>query len=196
VSNETQPGGASAPPIPRPTWRLPAVAAAVLLVVVLGMYLWQRSAVGDAERRLEGEKAQVVAEKAAVVKQATEVVAQKRKDALSLFAMPLAWAVRREVNAGNLDQVDQYFTEVVKQPGFTRAVFASADGIVKVSSDRKVLGQRFDELYPAELLSLEETRLVEVTPGTLVVVVPIMGLSQRQGVIAIDSTQGPLPFAP
>jgi hypothetical protein len=160
------------------------------------MYLWQRSAVGDAERRLEGEKAQVVAEKAAVVKQATEVVAQKRKDALSLFAMPLAWAVRREVNAGNLDQVDQYFTEVVKQPGFTRAVFASADGIVKVSSDRKVLGQRFDELYPAELLSLEETRLVEVTPGTLVVVVPIMGLSQRQGVIAIDSTQGPLPFAP
>lgn len=185
----------SAAPRASRMWMLPAVAVGVLAVAILGMYLWERSAVREVERRLTAEKAQVVAEKAEVVKRAGEIYLQERKDALSLFAMPLAWAVRREVNAGNFDQVDQYFTEVVKRKGFGRAVFATPNGAIKVSSDRKYQGRPFETLFPAELLTLEQARLIEPSPGHFVIAIPILGLSERQGVVAIDYSPEPSPIA-
>lgn len=184
------------PPRARRAWRWPAVGVALFLLAILGMYLWQHAAVTEVERRLGDEKAQVVAEKAALLKRAGEVYLEGRKDALSLFAMPLAWAVRREVIAGNLDQVDQYLTEVVKQKGFERAVLATPDGVIRVSSDRKYLGQPFQALFPAALLAAEHSQVVEPAPGRFVVVVPILGLAERQGVLAVGYAPPPSPVEP
>lgn len=175
---------------------LPIVLAVTVVLVFAAMNVWRSVSVRRAEDRLEAETARFAAERTDLVERTAAVYVQGKADALTLFAIPLAWAVRREVISGNLDQVDQYFTELVKLKGFSRVVLAGADGAILVSSDRKHLGGRFETLYPPELLAVQHTRLVEASPGKYVVVVPIMGLNERRGTLAVSYEPEPFQGGP
>jgi hypothetical protein len=156
------------------------VGALVVVVAVVfgGMYFWNRLALERAEQRFAAEKAEFL-------RKAATQHAQDQKSALLLFSRPLAWAVRREMMSGNLDQIDQYFTELVRLKGFQRLVLAKADGTIAVSSDRKFLGSRFDSVYPARYLTVGQITVEEPQPGHYLIVVPIVGLSARLGVLVI-----------
>ena len=63
----------------------------------------------------------------------------QRQD-LRLFALPLAWSVRKELMRFNYDQIDEYFNELIKRKGFAMVMLVDPSGIIKVSTDRKLLG--------------------------------------------------------
>ena len=87
---------------------------------------------------------------------------------------------------GNMAQVDQYISDLVKQKGFEQIVVAKENGKVAVASDRKNLGVDFSGLYASTYLTAYKITVENKGQGKWLLVIPVMGLSARLGTIAID----------
>lgn len=160
--------------------------AAAMVVVAVGMYAWKVAAVGAVEEKLAQAEAQHVQARAQLIEQAGQLNARHAEAALHQFSTPLAWAIRRELMAGNLDQVDQYFTGLVQTEGFQSAVLAQPDDKVVVASDRKQLAQAFSSIYPAQYLQVRATKIERAANGNLRAIVPILGLNQHLGTVVVE----------
>jgi hypothetical protein len=160
--------------------------AAALVVVAVGMYAWKVSAVGVVEDKLVQAEAQHTQARSQLIEQARQLDARQTEVALRQFSTPFSWAIRREVMASNLDQVDQYFTELVKLQGFQSAVLAQPDDKVIVASDRKQLAATFSSLYPAQYLQASEIRIEHAANGNLRAIIPILGLNQQLGTVVLE----------
>ncbi|MCA1925981.1 MAG: hypothetical protein LDL16_06870 [Thiobacillus sp.] len=155
-----------------PLWVSLGIAAALLFV-----YVSQHMAVKQAEARWAEEKTAFVA------------AAQKRTtDALDLaerqFAQALSWAVRGEMLRNNLDQVDQFFTEIVRMPGYKLALLVQPDGKVAVSTNRRHVGEAASGLLPATLLDAADIAAVS-DGGARWLAIPVMGLNSRIGTVVL-----------
>ncbi len=166
---------------------------AALIAVAAGMYGWKWTAVNVVEDRLTQVEAQQIQARAQLIEQAGQLNASRTAETLRQFSIPLGWAIRRELMAGNLDQVDQYFTGLMQIGGFESAVLAQPDGKVVVASDRKRLTQPFSSLYPAQYLQDRATRIERAADGTLRAIIPVMGLNQHLGTMVVEYM--PPPFA-
>ena len=159
--------------------KLMLILAAALVVVALGMYAWKSAAVGAVEAKLAQTRT-------ALTEQARQVDARHSEEDLRLFSTPLAWAIRRELMASNLDQVDQYFSDLVQLKGFESAVLANPDGKVIVASDRNKLAMSFPNLYPSQYLQAKEIQVERANKDTLRAIIPIFGLNQRLGTLVLE----------
>lgn len=162
--------------------------AAALVVVAVGMYGWKAAAVGAVEKQAAEARSQLL-------EQVRQHDVQRTEAALRRFSIPLAWSIRREVMAGNLDQVDQYFVDLVQLEGFQSAVLAMPDGKITVASDRKLLAVAFSTLYPAQYLQAGDIQIEHAVDGKLRAIIPIMGLSQHLSTLVLEFASPP-PFAP
>ena len=169
--------------------RLPLWVSLALLLLLVIVFAWGRITAGAAERRLAAERQalaqQVQAERAALQREAQETLARETRDLQQLFGSALAWSVRSALLRNNLDEIDQYFTELVKNPRVTLVLLADNDGKVLRASDRKFLETPFGEHFPAEYLKSEG---VAVHPGEgrqQRLVLPIQGLTARLGTVLL-----------
>ena len=165
--------------------------AIALVVVAIGMYFWKVAAVGDVEKRLDAVRAEEAQTRAELVERARALDARADAEALKRFSVPLAWAIRRELMASNLDQVDQYLSQLVQTPGFQSAVLADTEDKVVVATDRKHLGAAFSSLYPAPYLQAKEVTVEQGNNGGLRAVIPVMGLSQQLGILVVEYAEPP-----
>jgi hypothetical protein len=161
-------------------------------VVVLGVIVWLYLSKSMALKRVEEGAA---AQRTALLKQVDARQTDMVKQSLILFSMPLAWAIRREMMADNLDQVDQYVTELVKQKGIELVAVAKADGVIAVASDRKQLGTALGTLYDKRYLSAEQVSVEETAPGQWLMVVPVMGMNARLGTVVVEYRATLLPLS-
>ena len=116
-------------------------------------------------------------------------MADESDEAQRQFGMALAWAVRGEMIRNNLDQVDQFFGEIVKLPNTERVLLAGSDGKVQVSTDRRHLGAEATTLVAPELLLLPQITVRSEADGSRLLVVPVMGLNARLGTVIVSSRQ-------
>jgi nitrogen fixation/metabolism regulation signal transduction histidine kinase len=159
---------------------------AALVVVAVGMYFWKTSAVSAIEAKMSELQAQQAQVRTDLIEQARRLDAQHAEEALRRFSTAFAWAIRRELMASNLDQVDQYFTELVQMNGFQSAVLASPDGKIVVASDRKKLAQSFSSLYPGKAQQAKDVQVERTADGVLRAVIPILGLNQQLGTVVLE----------
>jgi len=166
--------------------RLAIIVAVIGLVIIGWLYVSKGIAERQSQEAVRQVQEGVTAQRAEWVKQAEARQAEIVKQSLSQFGVPLAWAIRREMIGGNLDQVDQYVTDLVKLDGFEGVTVAKADGSIVVASDRRHLGTAFGSLYAERYLTAEQISAEETAPGNWLLVVPVMGLNARLGTVAID----------
>lgn len=157
-----------------------------LLVVALGMYGWKVAAVDEVEKEFTEIKAQQTEMHSQFINQAKQLDDRRVKESLRLFSIPFAWAIRRELMAANLDQVDQYMGELVQISGFKSAVLAKPDGKVIVASDRKKLIETFSGLYPGADLGSNEITVEDASNGSLRAFIPILGLNRHLGMVVLE----------
>ncbi len=167
-------------------YRLPIVIAVIGIALIGWLYVSKGIAVRQAQDAVTKAQESVAAQRVEWDKQAEARQAAMAKQSLSQFGVPLAWAIRREMMGGNLDQVDQYVTDLVKLDGFEGVTVAKADGSIVVASDRRHLGAAFGSLYAERYLTAEQISAEETAPGQWLLVVPVMGLNARLGTVAID----------
>lgn len=170
--------------------QLPSWALLVFLGVLLLMFIWKQIAVNQAESRLEkGEAriAQQLEEKSKeLVTKAREYADNQYKKEEERFGQVLAWAVRGELIRNNLDQIDQYLTELVKTRDTERVVLISDEGKLLVSTDKKLESEEAASLYPQEILGLQTVTVKSDVNNRKLLVVPVMGLNKRLATIVIS----------
>ncbi|MDP1862513.1 MAG: hypothetical protein Q8K52_01230 [Thiobacillus sp.] len=167
---------------------------AALIVVIVAMLVWKAAAVNSVENKLVQVQTERVQDRANLLEQARQLDARYDVESLKRFSTPLAWAIRRELMASNLDQIDQYLTELVQMAGFRSAVLANPEDKVIVASDRKMLAQAFSAVYPGEYLQAKEVRVEPSTNGGLRAIIPIMGLNQQLGTLIVEFTSPAYPL--
>ena len=167
-------------------YRLPIIVAVIGIAIIGWLYVSKGIEVRQAQDAVTEAQESVAAQRAEWDKQAEARQAAMVKQSLSQFGVPLAWAIRREMMGDNLDQVDQYVTDLVKLEGFEGVTVAKADGSIVVASDRRHLGAAFGSLYAERYLTAEQITAEETAPGQWLLVVPVMGLNARLGTVAID----------
>ena len=174
--------------------RLPLWVSLVLLALLILVFVWSRFSGAGAEQRLAQEHQQLAqkleAEKSAMQREAQDALARQTQDLQVLFGAALAWAVRSAMLRNNLDEVDQYFVELVKNPRISLALLADADGKVLRTSDRKYLDARFSEHFPAELLRGEDVAVHPDEGNRRRLVLPIQGLTSRLGTVLLVYAPG------
>lgn len=107
----------------------------------------------------------------------------QRQD-IQLFAMPLAWSVRKELMRSNYEQIDEYFNEMIRRKGFGLIMLVDPSGMIKISTDRKLQGSSFSLSYPRMKLGASATVSYAMPEGKSMFLVPVMGLNERIGTIA------------
>ncbi|MDP1903132.1 MAG: hypothetical protein Q8M09_02610 [Pseudomonadota bacterium] len=159
-----------------------------LMLVAAIMHGWRVASVGAMENKLAVAESKQAEARDQLIEQARQLDARKAEESLRLFSVPIAWVIRRDAMAGNLDQIDQYFTDLVQLRGFQTAVLARPDGKILVASDRKQLADAFASLYPAEYLQASDIRVERTATGNLRAIIPVLGLNQQLGTVVLEYT--------
>lgn len=169
--------------------RLPLWLALVVLLGLLAVLGWQQWVLHRAEAAAETERqavrGQFDAERAALLDGFRARAEADADEARRQFGTALAWAVRGEMIRNNFDQIDQFFTEVVKLPHTERALLADSTGKVRVSTDRRDLGAALTARVPVEMTLEDAVTVRAAADGTRLLVVPIMGLNSRLGTVVV-----------
>ena len=165
------------------------IVALVGALAVGGVWMWKGRQAADLEARLTGEKNQIAqqaqADLAKARADAQKALDLERREKLQLLGIPLAWALRNELSANNVEQMTAYVDELVKLPGIERVAVARADGVIAAASDRKMQDAQLATAYPATVNDAQSPTVLDGEGGKLLLAAPVYGLTGKLGVVAL-----------
>jgi len=169
-----------------PTMQFPAKYAVMLVGVIVVIFVWKTIAVSKVEsdmaKKLENERVMIT-------QQAREYADQQYAKEEERFGQVLSWAVRGELIRHNIDQIDQYLSEIVKMKDTERVVLIADDGQLLVSTDKRLEETKGVELFPKEILGLQKITIKSDVDGKKILVVPVMGLNKKIATIVVSYKQ-------
>ena len=172
-----------------PTMQLSAKYAAVLIGLVIVVIAWKVIAVSKVEsdmvKKLEHERV-------LIKQQAREYADQQYIREEERFGQVLSWAVRSELIRNNVDQIDQYLSEIVKMKDTERVVLIAEDGQLLVSTDKRLEETKGVEIFPREILNLQKIAVKSDVDGKKILVVPVMGLNKKIATVVVSYKQSKL----
>lgn len=170
--------------------KLPVWVSLLLLLALIVVGGWSMIASSANERRSAEERVllsqKLEADLAAARRQMQETISGQTRDMQSLFGTALAWAVRSSMLRNNLDEIDQYFGDLVKNPRIALVLLADAEGTILRSTDRKYLDAQFSSQFPAALLQDADVSIHAGESNRVRLVLPIQGLTSRLGTVLLE----------
>ena len=152
----------------------------ILLIVSAGVYLWGYIRAKSIERRMKERETEIL--------QKTQfIVNEKTKEFLKITALPLVWAVRKDMMRGNYEQINDYMERLVQEKGFKEILLVDPRGIIALATDKKLQGQKFADYYPAEILEVDDVRVFGDS-DIIRVAAPVMGINAKLGVLVFTYT--------
>jgi hypothetical protein len=157
----------------------------LLVVLVVGIYVWKTLAVRSLERQMEIQRSEMLVER-------DRALNAQAKDMLRLTALPLAWAVRSEMMRGNLDPVDDYFRELIRKPGVLLIALIDKEDKVVLATNRKLETQSAVGLFSKAIREADDI-VIEDSESLLRMGVPIMSFNEKLGILVMEyHLQNPL----
>lgn len=170
--------------------KLPVWVSLLLLLALIVVGGWSMIASSANERRSAEERVllsqKLEADLAAARRQMQETISGQTRDMQRLFGTALAWAVRSSMLRNNLDEIDQYFGDLVKNPRIALVLLADAEGTILRSTDRKYLDVQFSSQFPAALLQDADVSIHAGESNRVRMVLPIQGLTSRLGTVLLE----------
>lgn len=154
-----------------------------IIIGVLGMtiiYFWKTHQAKNERGTLEN--------------MANEHVMQNDEAVLKLLSKPLVWSIRSELLRGNLEQVDIYTTELVREKNFQFIYLIRPSDSIIVSTDKKLQGQLATNMFDKALLRSDSITLVRNTDSSLTVFAPVMGYDSRLATLVYKYTPALIRF--
>ncbi len=149
---------------------------AILLIAIF--WIWKTFEINNIKKEAEKNRESLKEE-------ATKQIVQSHEAHLKLLAKPYVWAVRSEMMQGNINQVNLFANDMVKEKNFQRIVVANDKGIIVSSTNKKDEGQPFSTVGTDAALSSNNTSVQNVSDSILVMTSPIMGFNNRLGTLLI-----------
>ena len=178
-----------APPVRKEPMKLPLWVTLAAIGVLLALLAWRHYAAVSTERSFESRQQELTTrlegERAAAVSRTREALSAESEEAMKLFGTALGWTIRSALMRENHDEIDQYFTELVKRERIRLALLAGPDGQVLVSSDRNYQASPFSQHFPESLLQEPAVALHAAEGQSKRLVIPVQGLSRRLGTVLL-----------
>jgi hypothetical protein len=154
--------------------------------LIFAIIAWKFIAVGKVEsdmaKKLESERV-------LITQQAREYADQQYVKEEERFGQVLSWAVRGELIRNNIDQIDQYLSEIVRMKDTERVVLIGEDGQLLVSTDKRLEEAKGTEIFPKEILNLQRISVKSDVDGKKILVVPVMGLNKKIATLVVSYKQ-------
>jgi C4-dicarboxylate-specific signal transduction histidine kinase len=112
------------------------------------------------------------------------IVRMNAQKQLTLMVKTFVWAVRSAQIRDNIDEVNQYFNELVKEPNIKEIVLADNKGTVLAATNKKHEGKAFGDLFPAALLRQNDVFFTQ-QDSVYQVAAPVMALNNKLGTLLI-----------
>lgn len=166
-----------------PNMQLPIWYGLVFLGIIVIIFAWKLIAVSKVEsdmaKKLENERV-------VIIQQAREYADQQYIKEEERFGQVLSWAVRGELIRNNIEQIDQYLSEIVKMKDTERVVLIGDDGQLLVSTDKRLEETKGAEIFPKEILNLQKITIKSDVDGKKILVVPVMGLNKKIATVIVS----------
>ncbi len=146
-----------------------------LILLIIAGAVYSFISIRLTERRAEGQRQELI-------RHYEEKTDSLYIAGLELTAKTFSWAVRSEMIRENMDQGDQFFSNLITQPEINKIKLINpANGEVLLSTDRKDRGRIIEE----DPIIAAETTFVMSREQDRLIIAPVMGLAARIGVLVI-----------
>lgn len=149
------------------------------IIIIAAVFIWKQIQLNNARNEAEAQQQQLK-------ERAAEHVTQMHLAHLQLLAKPFVWALRTEMLQGNLNQVNLYINDLVKEENFTSIAVTDENGTIVASTDKKFEGQAFSQLAHERFLNSDKTIVEKNKDDELVMSSPIMGFNNRLGTLYLQ----------
>jgi uncharacterized membrane protein affecting hemolysin expression len=155
------------------------VAAAIVVVLFAALWIWKAIEINNLKQ--EHEKKETLLKQKAI-----ELLSQSDYKYLKLLAKPYVWAIRTEMMKGNIEAVNLYANDMVKEKNFQSITVVDEKGMVISSTNKKLEGKAYASVGNAAYLSNDSTLVNKVDDSTLEISSPVMGFNKRIGTLIFN----------
>jgi hypothetical protein len=157
------------------------VAAGVIILLFAALWIWKAIEISNLKK--ENEKKETL-----LKQKANELLLQSDYKYLKLLAKPYVWAIRTEMMKGNIEAVNLYANDMVKEKSFQTITVVDDKGMVISSTNKKLEGKSYASVGNAAYLSNDSTLVNKVGDAALEVSSPVMGFNKRIGTLIFNYT--------
>ena len=157
------------------------VAAGVILLLFAALWIWKAVEISNLKK--ENEKKETM-----LKQKANDLLLQSDYRYLKLLAKPYVWAIRTEMMKGNVEAVNLYANDMVKEKNFQTITVVDDKGMVISSTNKKLEGKSYASFGNAAYLSNDSTLVNKADATTLEVSSPVMGFNKRIGTLIFNYT--------
>jgi len=155
----------------------------MLVGAIIVIFAWKSVAVGKVESDMVKK---LQSERMAITLQAREYADQQYIKEEERFGQILSWAVRGELIRNNIDQIEQYFGEVVRMKDTERVDLIDSEGQLLVSTDKRFQESKANDVYPKEILNLQKIMLNSDVNNSKLLAIPVMGLNKKIATVIVS----------
>jgi len=155
------------------------VAAGVIILLFAALWIWKAAEIKNLKK--ENEKKEILLRQKAI-----ELLSQSDYKYLKLLAKPYGWAIRTEIMKGNIEAVNLYANDMVKEKYFQTITVVNDKGVVVSSTNKKLEGKSYASVGNAAYLTNDSTVVNKVDDATLEVSAPVMGFNKRIGTLIFN----------
>ncbi|WP_158728819.1 MULTISPECIES: hypothetical protein [unclassified Flavobacterium] len=114
------------------------------------------------------------------------MITENKTEGLKQLSKAYIWAIRKELMTNNLEQVNLYAIDMVKEKGFQSIIVCNNKGVVVSATNKKQEGKLFSSFGKSNYLQFQETKVESINDSTLVVASPIMGFNSKLGTLIVE----------
>lgn len=176
--------------IRKPVVWIPLLLTVAFLIILLLVNSSKNAEVREVRNQADLEQAQALQQREQIAARANQRITENNIYFLKTLMMPFSWAVRTALLSGNVEQVDQYLYQFVREQNFELILVADANGKIISSTNQKYKGEAFTSHFDKALLSSDSTVVSTSNQRSITVASPIMGLNSRLGTLYAVYAQG------
>lgn len=143
----------------------------VLLVLGVGIYFYQSYQLNHLKKNLSA--------------QADSALLHQNQAMLKMSAKPLVWAIRGEMLRNNLDEINVFNTDLVKEKNVREVTLLNSEGKIINSTDKKLEGTMATETY-MQYWKTDSVQVFSLNDSTSRLIAPVMGYQSKLGVIVLS----------
>ncbi len=155
------------------------VAAGVVIVLFAALWIWKAAEIKNLKQEHDKKEA-------LLQQQAADLLRQADYRYLKLLAKPYVWAIRTEMMKGNIEVVNLYANDMVKEKNFQTISVVNDKGVVVSSTNKKLEGKSYAAVGNAAYLNNDSTSINKNDDATLGVYSPVMGFNKRIGTLIFN----------
>lgn len=160
----------------------------IAAVLLIGLWIWKAVEINNLKEEINNNKENAALAQKSLKAQARQQFVQAQEEQLKLLAKPYVWAVRAELLRGNINQVNLFANDMIRQKNFQRVAIANNKGIIVSSTNKKDEGRPFSTIGQEGALSRDTTYVTNASDSILVMTSPVMGFNSRLGTLLITYT--------